>query len=384
MGGIESFLSEPSENNLQQPATARPEQKATVVENNDAEKDEQLQHSSEDIVKPQASRVVSKQNRKTTERKQVNGLDVKPNEIKHVVTNKQQNLKIRTFQAAARVVGQVATVKTFLSSFKKDSEYIMVEIPKRLDDRAADLGFTLHGGIENPRIPGDPGIFVKYVITGSLAGRKLRPGDRILSINGLNVSKVPVNYARQAVNKAKGVVRLYIKKAPRRQQRINEAIKMENEQEIPVFSNEEIEEFEDAFSVFDVNGSGKIKVSDVFPLIRSLGHNPLEAAVWCYMNELGLTANRKIKFVEFLRIMASLIMDEDSREHGLDTVRVFDPEERGYISSTELETALKCVPGSVQMKDFELREILRMADPDKDGKIDIQDFQSLVNRPWYS
>jgi len=83
-------------------------------------------------------------------------------------------------------------------------------------------------------------------------------------------------------------------------------------------------------------------------------------------------ANRKIKFVEFLRIMASLIMDEDSREHGLDTVRVFDPEERGYISSTELETALKCVPGSVQMKDFELREILRMADPDKDGKIDIQ------------
>jgi len=78
---------------------------------------------------------VSKQNRKTTERKQVNGLDVKPNEIKHVVTNKQQNLKIRTFQAAARVVGQVATVKTFLSSFKKDSEYIMVEIPKRLDGK---------------------------------------------------------------------------------------------------------------------------------------------------------------------------------------------------------------------------------------------------------
>ena len=48
-------------------------------------------------------------------------------------------------------------------------------------------------------------------------------------------------------------------------------------------------EIEDAFSVFDTNGSGKIKISDVFPLIRSLGHNPLEAAVWVYMNELGLT-----------------------------------------------------------------------------------------------
>ena len=46
--------------------------------------------------------------------------------------------------------------------------------------------------------------------------------------------------------------------------------------------------FEDAFSVFDVNGNGKIKVRDVFPVIRSLGHNPIEAAVWCYLNELDL------------------------------------------------------------------------------------------------
>ena len=46
--------------------------------------------------------------------------------------------------------------------------------------------------------------------------------------------------------------------------------------------------FEDAFSVFDANGNGKIKVREVFPLIRSLGHNPIEAAVWCYLNELDL------------------------------------------------------------------------------------------------
>lgn len=48
-------------------------------------------------------------------------------------------------------------------------------------------------------------------------------------------------------------------------------------------------EFEDAFSVFDVRGSGLIRVSAVFPLIRSLGHNPLEAKVWVFMNELDLT-----------------------------------------------------------------------------------------------
>ncbi|KAJ7393588.1 Troponin C, slow skeletal and cardiac muscle [Desmophyllum pertusum] len=162
-------------------------------------------------------------------------------------------------------------------------------------------------------------------------------------------------------------------------QRINEAIKKKNEQDIPMFSNEQIEEFEDAFSVYDVNGKGNIKVGDVFPLIRSLGYNPLEVKVWVFMNELDLTANRKLKFAEFLRLMAALIMDEDEREQqALDSIRVFDSEERGYISSEELRTALKCMPGSAQMRDFELREILRKADPDMDGKINIQDFQSLL------
>lgn len=40
-------------------------------------------------------------------------------------------------------------------------------------------------------------------------------------INGINVTQVPLKYARQAVGKAKGVVRLYIKKAPRREVYIN-------------------------------------------------------------------------------------------------------------------------------------------------------------------
>lgn len=50
-------------------------------------------------------------------------------------------------------------------------------------DHAADLGFVIHGGIDSPCIHGDPGIFIKHVITGSLVDRKLRPGDRILSVS---------------------------------------------------------------------------------------------------------------------------------------------------------------------------------------------------------
>ena len=52
---------------------------------------------------------------------------------------------------------------------------------------AADLGFTLHGGNDNPRFPGDPGIFIKHVVSGSSADRMLRPGDRVLSVSSNSV-----------------------------------------------------------------------------------------------------------------------------------------------------------------------------------------------------
>lgn len=50
-------------------------------------------------------------------------------------------------------------------------------------DRAIDLGFVLHGGVDNEIIPGDPGIFVKHIIAGSVVDKKLRPGDRIMFVS---------------------------------------------------------------------------------------------------------------------------------------------------------------------------------------------------------
>ena len=47
-------------------------------------------------------------------------------------------------------------------------------------------------------------------------------------------------------------------------------------------------EFEDAFSMFDKRGSGKISISNIFKLIRFLGYNLHEALVWVYMNEQGM------------------------------------------------------------------------------------------------
>lgn len=46
--------------------------------------------------------------------------------------------------------------------------------------------------------------------------------------------------------------------------------------------------FEEAFSMFDVNASGKIQFKHLFPLLRNLGYNIHKAEAWDYLNELEL------------------------------------------------------------------------------------------------
>lgn len=90
------------------------------------------------LIQPQASTGVTKQTRNTaTEPGQKGSRDgVKSLEN---VSDKQQQAELRSRQAlgaqATRVVRQVAHIKMFLSSFKKDSEYVLVEIPKRPDGK---------------------------------------------------------------------------------------------------------------------------------------------------------------------------------------------------------------------------------------------------------
>ena len=58
------------------------------------------------------------------------------------VTEKQQDVRSRPLHATSREVRQVASIKNILTSFKKDPEYIMVEIPKRPDGKYTNRFFA--------------------------------------------------------------------------------------------------------------------------------------------------------------------------------------------------------------------------------------------------
>lgn len=69
-------------------------------------------------------------------------------------------------------------------------------------------------------------------------------------------------------------------------------------------TDEQIEEFRDAFSVFDQNGDGTINAKELGIVLRSLGQNPTEKELQEVINTVDDDKNGLLDFSEFLHLMA--------------------------------------------------------------------------------
>ncbi|XP_071313731.1 disks large homolog 3 isoform X4 [Trachinotus anak] len=76
------------------------------------------------------------------------------------------------------------------------------------------LGFSIAGGIDNPHIPDDPGIFITKIIPGGAAAMDGRLGvnDCVLRVNDVDVSDVVHSRAVEALKEAGPVVRLLVRR----------------------------------------------------------------------------------------------------------------------------------------------------------------------------
>uniref|UniRef100_A0A670KG25 PDZ domain-containing protein n=1 Tax=Podarcis muralis TaxID=64176 RepID=A0A670KG25_PODMU len=76
------------------------------------------------------------------------------------------------------------------------------------------LGFSIAGGIDNPHIPDDPGIFITKIIPGGAAAMDGRLGvnDCVLRVNEVDVSEVVHSKAVEALKEAGPVVRLLVRR----------------------------------------------------------------------------------------------------------------------------------------------------------------------------
>ncbi|XP_057712526.1 discs large homolog 1-like protein isoform X6 [Corythoichthys intestinalis] len=93
-----------------------------------------------------------------------------------------------------------------------EADYEYEEIT--LERGNSGLGFSIAGGVDNPHVGDDPGIFITKVIAGGAAAQdgRLRVNDVILRVNEVDVRDVTHSRAVEALKEAGSLVRLYVRR----------------------------------------------------------------------------------------------------------------------------------------------------------------------------
>jgi len=143
-------------------------------------------------------------------------------------------------------------------------------------------------------------------------------------------------------------------------------------------SEAQIEEYRDAFKLFDADGDGTISVQELETVMKSLGLQASQQELQQMMTEADEDGSGSIEFEEFLNMMKKKMKEnENSIEDVKAAFKVFDQNGDGFISSQELKNVMMTL-GEV-LSEEEIQEMIREADADGDGKVCFVEFASMLS-----
>ena len=141
-------------------------------------------------------------------------------------------------------------------------------------------------------------------------------------------------------------------------------------------TEDKINEFKEAFEIFDKDKDGYITTKELGDIMKNLGQTPSEAELQDMINEVDIDGNGTIDFKEFLGLMARKMRDNDSEEELIEAFKVFDRDGNGLISNVELQHAMTSLGENVTMDEVD--EMIKEADLDGDGYINYEEFVKMI------
>ena len=155
-------------------------------------------------------------------------------------------------------------------------------------------------------------------------------------------------------------------------------------------SEEQIEELNEAFELFDSSGDGLIGASELHVVMQAIGRNMTVEDVGRLIHniklqqyeengesepELASDEEEELDFKEFLKLIGEDMIQNAKKEELEEAYQEFEPDDRG-ITKRQLKTTM--AKHGEKMDDSEIDKLFKETDFDGDGRIGFEDFVRMM------
>ncbi|CAF0742053.1 unnamed protein product [Brachionus calyciflorus] len=147
---------------------------------------------------------------------------------------------------------------------------------------------------------------------------------------------------------------------------------------VQLFTASQLMDLKAAFTMFDKNGDQKISETELLQVMRYLGLKTSEQEVKAMIEVVDKNRNGYVDYDEFIQMMTQTQVRPLSVEDELKkTFAIFDIDGNGFISEEEIKRTMQNI--GENLTDAEVRDMIKAADKNGDGKIDINEFSGLLS-----
>ncbi|XP_007905465.1 calglandulin [Callorhinchus milii] len=142
-------------------------------------------------------------------------------------------------------------------------------------------------------------------------------------------------------------------------------------------SPEQITEYKGVFEMFDEEGNGLVKTSELARLMSLLGINPTKRDLAKMAQDVDKDGKGIFNCDSFIVLMGEYHEKSKNQDAELrEAFKVFDQESKGYIEWNTLKYVLMSV--GEPLNEEEAEQMMKEADKDGDGTIDYEEFVAMM------
>ena len=135
-------------------------------------------------------------------------------------------------------------------------------------------------------------------------------------------------------------------------------------------------EFKQAFELFDLNKNGKITHKELKKIMQGLGQDPTEVEIDELVKEIDADGDGQIDFDEFLAMLTRKANTNQIEDDIQKAFKVFDKGNRGKIGINELREIM--LGFGEDLTDEQLNVMIKEIDSDNDGYVTFEDFKNVM------